>query len=117
MALYLVSELEGVAEVLEGSIYRLAQAEVAARQRGGVELAESIRSWRLALEAIMARIREVVEDTGRGRLLAAQQDACMLEDTVRRILFSIDSYRPISTGYDRLLVSIQEIASRICRSS
>ena len=115
MALYLVSELEGVAEVLSNSIEKLTDAEAEAKKRGGAALAEDIRSWRLVLEKIMSGIRNVIEDANRGSLLAAQQDACMLEDAIRRILLTIDSYRPISTGYERLLISIQEVASRLCR--
>ncbi len=57
----------------------------------------------------------VIEFARTGRILPAVQEACALENRVRNVIYNMASYRPVSTGYERILLALQGSASSICR--
>jgi len=115
MAITEVNELEGIIETLEAQVMGLKRAESRAGGRVGSELLDVIRMWRLTLESIIAHAKTVIEFARAGRTLPAMQEACALENRIRNIIYNITSYRPVSTGYERILLALQGSASSICK--
>lgn len=96
-------------------IEKLAKAEMVARSRGGAAMAESIRNWRIVLEGLLVMSHRVIESARSQGILVAKQQACSLEARTRWVYNKLDEYKPISTGYEPILLTLQDAAAKMCR--
>ncbi len=112
---YEAVELEGVVELLRSEVEKLARAEDLASRRGASPMVDAIRAWRITLEGLLGLAIKVLEDYRKHGKLAASERACLLEGRVRLVYLNIDKYKPISSGYEPLLINLQDAAGRVCR--
>jgi len=116
MHIAIVWELEGIADMLENNITALRKAEEKAGYKTPPDsMLESIRTWRITLESIKVKLKNIIKLIDEGRILTAGNEACTLANRIQTIILQIDSYKPASTGYRRLLITLQDHLTKICR--